>query len=90
MDVTQAELATAMKMPVQRLTAILNGKRAVTPDTALRLSQTLGCSVQFWLGFQHDVELYDAINKIDLRSLASVPRLNPSAAGALATRARPC
>lgn len=69
LDITQAELAMAMKMPVQRLNMILNGKRAVTPDTALRLSQTLGCSVQFWLGFQHAVELYDAITQADPKTL---------------------
>lgn len=75
MDITQAELAAALKMPVQRLNMILNGKRAVTPDTALRLSQCLGCSVQFWLGFQHDVELYDAITQADVQSLKKLPTL---------------
>jgi len=94
MDITRAELAAALKMPVQRLTAILHGKRAVTPDTALRLSQCLGCSVQFWLGFQHAVELHDAITQMDLRSLAAMPLLNKAnriraAADAPATHASP-
>lgn len=62
-------------MPVQRLNMILNGKRAVTPDTALRLSKCLGCTVQFWLGFQHDIELYDAITQADVRSLEKLPTL---------------
>lgn len=75
MDITQAELAAALGMPVQRLNMILNGKRAVTPDTALRLSKCLGCTVQFWLGFQHDIELYDAITQADVRALKKLPTL---------------
>ena len=75
MDVTQAQLAAALQMPVQRLNMILNGKRAVTPDTALRLSRCLGCSPQFWLGLQHDVELYDAIKAMDPQALAKLPEL---------------
>lgn len=75
MDITQAQLAAALQMPVQRLNMILNGKRAVTPDTALRLSACLGCSPQFWLGFQHSVELYDAITQADLQVLKKVPTL---------------
>jgi addiction module HigA family antidote len=75
MDITQAQLAAALEMPVQRLNMILNGKRAVTPDTALRLSQCLGCSVQFWLGFQHDIELYDAITQADVQTLKKLPAL---------------
>jgi addiction module HigA family antidote len=75
MEVTQSQLAAALKMPVQRLNMILNGKRAVTPDTALRLSRCLGCSPQFWLGLQHDIELYDAIKAMDPQTLAKLPEL---------------
>lgn len=75
MDITQTQLAAALLMPVQRLNMILNGKRAVTPDTALRLSRCLGCSPQFWLGLQHDVELYDAIKAMDPQALAKLPEL---------------
>jgi addiction module HigA family antidote len=75
MDLTQAELAAAMQIPVQRLNMILNGKRAVTPDTALRLSKCLGCSPQFWLGFQHDIDLYDAIVAMDPGELKRMPDL---------------
>lgn len=75
MNVTQSQLAAALKMPVQRLNMIINGKRAVTPDTALRLSKCLGCSPQFWLGLQHDVELYDAIQQVDPQTLTGLPEL---------------
>lgn len=61
LEITQTELARAMRIPLQRLNLILNGKRAVTPDTALRLSRCLGGSLQFWLNLQHAVDLYDAI-----------------------------
>jgi antitoxin HigA-1 len=76
LKVTQSQLASALGMPVQRLNMIINGKRAVTPDTALRLSKCLGCSPQFWLGLQHDVELYDAIIQLDPQTLVKLPELS--------------
>jgi len=82
MGVTQSQLAAALLMPVQRLNMIINGKRAVTPDTALRLSKCLGCSPQFWLGLQHDVDLYDAITAMDPQVLKNLPELTKRAAGA--------
>lgn len=61
LKITQTQLAEAMGIPLQRLNLIINGKRAVTPDTALRLSKALGGSIKFWLNLQQDVDLYDAI-----------------------------
>lgn len=83
MDITQAQLAEGLGIPVQRLNLILNGKRSVTPDTALRLSRCLGCSPQFWLGLQHAVDLYDAIVQMDPRQLKRIPdmlRVSPERA----------
>ena len=81
MDITQTQLAAALQMPVQRLNMILNGKRAVTPDTALRLSKCLGCTPQFWLGLQHDIELYDAIKTMDPQTFAKLSRLTKRTRG---------
>lgn len=75
MTITQADLAAALGIPVQRLNLILNDKRAVSPDTAVRLSRGLGCSPQFWLGLQHAVDLYDAIVQMDPRELKKIPDL---------------
>ena len=51
------KLALALRVPSGRITAILGGKRAVSPDTALRLGLYFGNSAQFWLNLQtrHDL-----------------------------------
>ena len=51
-----AELARQLKVPTNRITAIINGQRAVTGDTALRLAHFFGTSGEFWLNLQ---KLYD-------------------------------
>ena len=44
-----AELARKLDVPTNRITGILNGQRAITGDTALRLSHFFGTSAEFWL-----------------------------------------
>ncbi len=56
LDMSAAELARQLKMPTNRVTGILNGRRAVTGDTALRLGHFFGTSAQLWLNLQ---ALYD-------------------------------
>ena len=50
-------LAKALWVPANRITSILNGSRAVTADTSLRLSRYLGTSPEFWLNLQKTFEL---------------------------------
>ena len=52
-----AELARQIEVPVNRVTAILNGQRGVTADTALRLGHWFGTSPEFWLNLQTLYEL---------------------------------
>jgi addiction module HigA family antidote len=52
-----AELARNLNVPTNRITGILNGKRAVTADTALRLGHWFGMSAEFWLNLQKQYEL---------------------------------
>jgi addiction module HigA family antidote len=54
LELTQSELAERMGVPVGRVNQILQEKRAVTADTAVRLSRVLGMSAEFWLGLQTD------------------------------------
>src|SRR2546428_7540921 len=56
LDMSAAELARKIDVPTNRVTQILNGTRAVTGDTALRLGHFFGTSAQFWLNLQ---SLYD-------------------------------
>ena len=60
MNLTQRELATAIHVPYQRVNEIINGKRGVTPATALRLARFLGMSAGFWMNLQLRWDLYYA------------------------------
>ena len=51
------KLALALRVPSGRITSILNGKRAITPETALRLGRFFGKSAQFWLNLQARYDL---------------------------------
>jgi addiction module HigA family antidote len=52
MDITQRDLATALHVPYQRVNELVNGRRGITPSTALRLSKFFGNSAEFWLNLQ--------------------------------------
>jgi antitoxin HigA-1 len=77
LDMSAAELARQLKVPTNRITEILNGQRAVTGDTALRLGHFFGTSPEFWLNLQKLYELRLAEHKSgeiikDLPTLAKV------------------
>ena len=57
MGISQYRLALDVGVPARRINEIVHGQRAVTPDTALRLSQYFGTTPQFWLNLQMDYEL---------------------------------
>ena len=63
LDMSAAELARQLKVPTNRVTGILNGQRAVTGDTALRLGHFFGTSPEFWLNLQKIYELRVAEKK---------------------------
>lgn len=60
MGLTQRELAEAVHVPYQRINELVNGKRGMTPSTALRLERFLGMSASFWLNLQLRWDLYFA------------------------------
>ena len=53
-------LAKALRVPANRITAILNEERGITADTALRLSRYLGTTPEFWLNLQASFDLRTA------------------------------
>ena len=57
LGVKPAELARQIKVPANRISQILNGKRSITGDTALRLAQWFGMSPRFWLNLQQEYDL---------------------------------
>lgn len=74
LDMSAAELARQINVPTNRITHILNGDRAITGDTALRLGHFFNTSAEFWLNLQKIYELrlaeQDAGNEIK-----TLPRL---------------
>src|SRR5207253_8754583 len=60
MALTQRDLATAIHVPYQRINEIINGKRGITPSTALRLAKYFGTSADFWMNIQLRWDLYYA------------------------------
>ncbi len=59
MALTQRELAEAIHVPYQRINEIVNGRRGITPSTALRLAKYFGMSPDFWMNLQIRWDLYD-------------------------------
>src|SRR5204863_6698105 len=69
--ITPTELARQLKVPANRITQIIQGKRSITGDTALRLAHWFRTTPEFWLNLQsaHDIrvaqrELGDAIRRL--------------------------
>lgn len=60
LGLTQAELAERIGVSYPRVNELVHGKRAMTPDTALRLERLLGVEAQFWLNLQLRWDLYHA------------------------------
>ncbi len=59
LGISQYRLAKDISVPPRRINEIVQGKRAITPDTALRLSRYFGLSERFWLNLQtrYDLEV---------------------------------
>ena len=60
MEMTQRSLAEAIHVPYQRINEIVNGRRGMTPSTALRLAKYFGMSADFWMTLQLRWDLYYA------------------------------
>lgn len=78
LGMSAAELARRLDVATNRVTAILNGQRSVTGDTALRLAHFFGTSAEFWLNLQSIYDLRVAQEKVG-NSLRTLPRLRRSA-----------
>ena len=73
LGLTAYALAKALEVPISRIDGITSGKRAITADTALRLSAYIGTSPEFWLGLQTDYDLSEArrAKKINVKPRAA-------------------
>ena len=75
LDMSAGELARQINVPVTRIREILNGRRAITGDTALRLGRYFGTSGEFWLNLQklYELRLAECENG---EEIARLPSLN--------------
>jgi len=62
LGLTQTELAERIRVSYPRVNEIVNGKRGITPDTALRLAKLLGTTPEFWLNGQRNWDLWYAMH----------------------------
>jgi addiction module HigA family antidote len=74
LDITQRELADAILVPYQRVNEIINEKRGITPNTALRLAKYFGNTPGFWMNLQLRFDLYQA-QRVDNEEIKSIRTL---------------
>ncbi len=71
-DLSANKLALALRVPSGRITGILNAKRGISPETALRLARYFGNSPQFWMNLQARFDLAMAERRLGDRIAAEV------------------
>jgi len=74
LEISQSAFAIRLGVSFPRLNEIVRGKRAVTPDTALRLARVTRMSADFWLGLQSDWDLWHALRS---KSASAIAKLAP-------------
>jgi addiction module HigA family antidote len=81
LGVSPTELSRQIRVPANRISQIINGKRGITGDTALRLAHWFGTTPQFWMNLQalYDVRMAEQEAGTEIKTLPTKP----------ATKARP-
>jgi len=71
LNISARSLASKLGVPTNRITGILNQKRSITPDTALRLARYFGTSPEFWLNLQqaHDLKMTRQIKGAEIETV---------------------
>jgi addiction module HigA family antidote len=72
LGITQRDAAERLRMSYPRMNEVVNGKRAVTPDTALRLAKFTGTEPEFWLNLQQAVDLWDALHSDQAKEVEGI------------------
>ena len=77
LGMSAAELARQLDVPTNRITQILNGRRAITGDTALRLAHFFGTTAEFWLNLQslYEIRLAEQKSGKSIEALPTLKRL---------------
>jgi len=74
MGLTQKDLAEGIRVPYQRVNELVNGRRGITPSTALRLARFFGTSPDLWMNLQQRWDLY-ASRKTEALALKQIKRV---------------
>jgi addiction module HigA family antidote len=72
LGVSQSDFAKRIGVSYVRLNAIINARRGVTPNTALRLERATGMDADFWLGLQADWDLWHEMHSPDAKSIQKI------------------
>jgi len=75
LGISQAELTKLIGVSYPRVNELINGRRGMTPDTALRLERLFGMEAQFWLNLQLAWDLYQAQHSPAAQEIAQIQRL---------------
>ena len=88
LGISRYRLAKELGVPMTRVAAICNRRRAITADTALRLARFFGTSARFWMGLQHDFDIEELSRDLadDISSIRPLNRSLPTATRELRQR----
>ena len=80
LGVSPTELSRQIRVPANRISQIINGKRSITGDTALRLAHWFGTSPQFWMNLQalYDVRIAEEDVGTEIKTLPTKPEKTPT------------
>ena len=80
LGVSPTELSRQIRVPANRISQIINGKRSITGDTALRLAHWFGTSPQFWMNLQalYDVRIAEEEAGTEIKTLPPKPEKSPT------------
>jgi addiction module HigA family antidote len=76
LGITQKKAARLLRISYPRMNEIINGKRAVTPETALRFARLTGTDPESWLNLQLAVDLWDALHSGDAKDIEKIQPLD--------------
>ena len=76
LGISQSAFARQLEVSFPRLNEIINAKRSVSTDTALRLARVTGMSAEFWLGLQQDWDLWHALRSEEANEIAKLEPLS--------------
>ncbi len=77
LGITQSAFAIRLGVSFPRLNEVINARRGVTADTALRLARVTGMGADFWLGLQQDWDLWHALRSETVQEILELEPLSP-------------